>query len=360
MTFQIRRAERKQARLRLGLCGPSGSGKTYSALKLAAGLVAGTDGKIVVIDTERRSASLYADITEYDVLDLAPPYSPERYREAIAQACDYVGRNGVVIIDQISHAWAGEGGLLEYVDALKTTARNGLSPWAHATPEQNRLVDSMLRAPCHIIATMRSKVEWVLEVVEGKNGTKSTKPRKVGMAPVQRDGIEYEFTTMLDIDAESHAAVSTKDRSRIFANRIVKLDETIGRELRAWLESGAPDDEPAAPNATPDGAQQPRHAESAPAPESGTGAGAAGGVNVQSRLADMELCFLELRTLPEVAQFYEKCMKTAREWRESLPADIYKGAVNRIVAAKDARKAAITKATAPTTQQPLIPTEKAA
>jgi energy-coupling factor transporter ATP-binding protein EcfA2 len=246
----IRKAERHQARLRLGLCGPSGSGKTYSALRLAKGLVAGTDGKIGLIDTERKSASLYAHLADFDVIELAPPYSPERYREAIHAMERHVGPNGVVIIDQISHAWAGEGGLLEYVDTLKAQARNAMSPWQKATPEQNRLVDTMLRSPCHIIATMRAKSEWVLEeqIVDGR---KKNVPRKIGMAPVQRDGIEYEFTTMLDLENGSNTATASKDRSSLFAGVTTKLDEEWGEKLHAWLNAGAPDVEPVEPKEQP-------------------------------------------------------------------------------------------------------------
>lgn len=236
--FVIKKAERHQARLRLGLCGPSGSGKTYSALKLAKGLVDGTEGKIGLIDTERKSASLYADVADFDVIDLAPPYSPERYRDALHAMEKHVGPDGVVIIDQISHAWAGEGGLLEYVDTLKSQSRNSFSPWQKATPEQNRFVDALLRSPCHVIATMRAKSEWVLEeqIVDGR---KKNVPRKIGLAPVQRDGIEYEFTTMLDIETGSNTATASKDRSRVFAGITAKLDESWGVKLREWLHSGA-------------------------------------------------------------------------------------------------------------------------
>jgi nucleoside-triphosphatase THEP1 len=246
-TFQIKKAERHQARLRLGLCGPSGSGKTMSALRLAKGLVEGTTGKIGLIDTERKSASLYAHIVDFDVIELEPPYSPEHYREAIHALEKHVGPDGVVIIDQISHAWAGEGGLLEYVDVLKQQSRNSFSPWMKATPEQNRFVDSLLRSTVHIIATMRAKSEYVLEeqVVDGR--TRKV-PKKIGLAPVQRDGIEYEFTTMLDLENGSNTATASKDRSSLFAGITTKLDEEWGRKLRAWLTSGAPIVEAPAPS----------------------------------------------------------------------------------------------------------------
>jgi hypothetical protein len=237
MAFEIKRAERRQARLRLGLTAPSGGGKTMSALLLAAGIVEGTDGKIGLIDTERKSASLYSDVCEFDLIELSPPYSVERYQEAI----DTFERAGyaVCILDQISHAWSGPGGVLEFVDTLKAQSKNAMSPWAKATPAQNGFVDRMLRSNMHIIATMRSKSEWVIEekLIDGR---KKNVPRKIGMQPVQREGIEYEFTVMLDIEVEGHTATASKDRSRLFEGQIVKLDRDWGRKLRAWLESGAP------------------------------------------------------------------------------------------------------------------------
>lgn len=239
MPFIIKKAERRQARLRLGLCGPSGSGKSYSALRVAKGLTEGRGERIAAIDTERDSLSLYADHpelqVEFDVIAMTPPYSPERYQEAL-HVLEEQGYS-VIIIDQISHAWAGEGGLLEYVDTLKRGQANQFSAWAKATPQQNRFVDAMLRSPAHLIATMRVKTEWVIEE-HIQNGQKRNVPRKIGMAPIQRDGIEHEFTTVLDLDI-TNQAVASKDRTGLFTGHQMKLDEEWGKRLRAWLESGA-------------------------------------------------------------------------------------------------------------------------
>lgn len=264
MTFQIRPAERRQARLRLGLCSPSGGGKTMSALLLAKGMARAIPGsKIGVIDSERQSASLYADVVQFDVLDLSPPYSPERYREAL-HALERAGYN-IIIVDQISHAWAGEGGLLEYVDTLKAQARNAISPWAKATPEQNRLVDAILRSPAHIICTLRAKTEWVMEeqIVDGR---KKQVPRKIGLAPVQRDGIEYEFTTMLDLDVGSNTATASKDRSRIFAGQTIRLTEEWGEKLANWLLSAKPEEASPAPQESRQEASAPPASPEATAP----------------------------------------------------------------------------------------------
>jgi AAA domain len=250
VTFEIKAARREMARARIGLCGPAGSGKTYSALLLARGLGLGLFEKlershIGVIDTERKSAALYSDLVDFDTIEMSPPYSPQRYCEAI-DAFEQHGTK-ILVIDQISHAWSGPGGLLEFVDTLKVKERNAMSPWRTATPEQNRFVDRMLRSECHIIATMRSKAEWVIEE-QFVNGHKKQVPRKIGLAPVQRDGIEYEFTSMLELDVSGNTATASKDRTRLFTG-FGRLDEEAGRRLARWLQSGAPASPEPAPRA---------------------------------------------------------------------------------------------------------------
>jgi KaiC/GvpD/RAD55 family RecA-like ATPase len=187
MTFK--KAVRQRVKARIGICGPAGSGKTMSALKLAFGIV-GTDGRIAVLDTENESASLYAHLGDYDTDVIKPPFTVDKYINGIREA----ERNGydLLIIDSLSHAWAGTGGILEYVDAKADAARgNKFAGWREATPKHNSLVDAMLQSPMHIIATMRSKTEYIL--VEDEKGKKV--PKKVGMAPVQREGMDYECAT---------------------------------------------------------------------------------------------------------------------------------------------------------------------
>ena len=173
----FRKAERKQAKLRLALCGPSGSGKTYSALLIAQGLAPG--GKIALIDTERGSGELYADLTEYDVAPLEPPYTPARYIELIESA-EEAGYD-VLIIDSLSHAWTGEGGVLDMHDKAAAASRSGNSfaAWREVTPQHNQLVDAILGANLHIITTMRTKTAY--DLVDDGRGKK--KPVKIGLAP---------------------------------------------------------------------------------------------------------------------------------------------------------------------------------
>jgi hypothetical protein len=186
---------------------------------------------IAVIDTERGSASLYADVTPFDVCELTPPFTPEKYIEAI-KAAEREGYD-VIIIDSLSHAWAGTGGILDIHDAAAAKEKNSWSAWRLVTPRHNELVDAMLQTPCHLIATLRAKQEYV-QVQEGGKA----KVQKVGLAPVQRDGIEYEFTLVFDLDA-SHNAVASKDRTSLFDGQVVRLSRITGAKLREWLEGKA-------------------------------------------------------------------------------------------------------------------------
>lgn len=227
----FRKAERKQAKLRLALCGPSGSGKTFSALLIAQGLV--PDGKIALIDTERGSGELYGHLTNYDVATLDPPFTPNRYIELIA-LCEQ-SRYDVLIIDSLSHAWSGEGGVLDLHDKATNANRSGNSfaAWREVTPKHNALVDAIIGSKLHIIVTMRTKTAYDLVDDNGKK-----KPIKIGLAPVQRDGVEYEFTTVFDLSVENHLATASKDRTRLFDGDHFVPTVATGERLRDWLMTG--------------------------------------------------------------------------------------------------------------------------
>lgn len=225
-TLQFQRATKERIKLRMAIFGPSGAGKTYTSLRIATGM----GGKIAVIDTERGSASRYADRFEYDVLEL-PQNDIETYVAAMAAAHEY----DVLIIDSLSHAWQA---LLEEVDQLARAKYQGntWSAWSMGTPKQRGFVDALLRYPGHVIATMRSKTEWALDQDER---TKKSKPVRVGLAPEQGKGIEYEFDILLELNTE-HCAAVIKDRTGRFQDRIIeKPGESFGKEIVAWLSEGA-------------------------------------------------------------------------------------------------------------------------
>ena len=229
-------AQRTQAKLRLAIDGPSGSGKTYSALLVAKGLAGGDLAKVALIDTERGSGSLYSDLGSYAVLDFGPPYTVARF----VKAHDAAVAEGyeVIVIDSLTHFWSGEGGILDAVDKIAATSPSGNSfaAWKKGTPLQKQFMDTMLASPAHIVATVRSKVEWVIE--ENEKGKKA--PRKVGMAPDQRKDLEYEFTLVLSLSRE-HIAAASKDRTSLFDDRLEIPSEKMGEELAAWLGSAAPE-----------------------------------------------------------------------------------------------------------------------
>lgn len=224
----FKKAQRQQSRLRLGLIGPSGSGKTMSSLRIAKGLASGKP--IALIDTEHSSASLYSDVVDFDCCNL-DSFEAERYIAAIEEA----GREGyeVIVIDSLSHAWAGKGGILEFVDKAGKRGGNNFTAWRDATPRHNQLIESILGSPCHVICTLRSKVEHVIENVGGK-----TSVRKVGLQPVQRDGMEYEFTICGDV-TDQHELIVTKTRALWLKDEIIREpDEAFGEKLRLWLNEG--------------------------------------------------------------------------------------------------------------------------
>jgi hypothetical protein len=228
----FRKAERRQVKLRLAICGPAGSGKTYSALLIAQGLAPG--GRVALIDTERGSGELYADLAAYDVAPLEPPYTPARYIELIRTAEQ--ARYQVLILDGLSHAWAGVGGLLEMHDRATAANKNGNSfdAWREVTPKHNALVDTILGADLHIIATLRTKTAY--DLVDDGKGKK--KPVKIGLAPIQRDGMEYEFTVVMDLSIEGHIATASKDRTRLFEGQHFVPSVQTGEALREWFLTG--------------------------------------------------------------------------------------------------------------------------
>ena len=187
-----------------------------------------------MIDTENGSGDLYCHLGDYDICSLSAPYDPRKYIQTIHEAEQ--GGYDTIIIDSLSHAWSGEGGVLDIQGKVTANSKSGNSynAWRQVTPLQNRLVDTLLASPCHIIATMRSKTEYI----QSENDRGRTEIKKVGLAPVQREGMDYEFGTVFDV-ALSHMASVSKDRTGLFDGAIFTITQDTGKKLRKWLDDGA-------------------------------------------------------------------------------------------------------------------------
>lgn len=230
MSMMFQKATKKSARLRMALIGVAGAGKTYTALSIASHL----GKKIAVLDTERGSASKYSDIFEFDVME-PETFSPKTYIDAIEAAAE--AGYDVIILDSLSHAWAGKDGALELVDRASRRAQtnNNFGAWRDVTPLHNSMVDTIIGAKIHIIATMRAKTAYVQEK-DPKTGRTSV--RKVGMAPVQRDGLEYEFDVVADIDTENNLVIG-KTRCPSIAGAVYnKAGKEVATKLKNWLSDG--------------------------------------------------------------------------------------------------------------------------
>lgn len=228
----FKRAERKQVKLKLALTGPSGSGKTYSALLIASGL----GKKIAVLDTENDSAQLYAGslgIPEFDSQTIQAPFLTSKYSAIIKDAVKE--KYDVLIIDSISHQWSGEGGIMDRIDKEKLAkpGANSYTMWAKFTPEHEQFKQAIIQAPIHIIATIRSKQDYSLD----KDDRGKSQVTKLGMAPVQRESLEYEFTTVLDLSMK-HYATASKDRSSLFDDLSFKPSAETGQIFLNWLNQG--------------------------------------------------------------------------------------------------------------------------
>ncbi|MBO4275495.1 ATP-binding protein [Microbispora triticiradicis] len=231
MNFTFTQATKEEAKARVALTGPSGSGKTYTALTIATTL----GKKVAVIDTERGSASKYADEFAFDKLNLQT-FEPTTLCQALAAAA--ASGYEVVIVDSLTHFWSGTGGMLEQVDAAAKRGYGGNSfgGWKEARPQERAMIDALVAYPGHVIVTMRSKTDYVIE--EDQRGRKV--PRKVGLKPEQREGIEYEFDIVGDLDHENTLVV-TKSRARKIANRVVaKPGAEFAQEIADWLGDGKP------------------------------------------------------------------------------------------------------------------------
>lgn len=228
MAFQFKKATKIQRRLRMALMGPSGSGKTFTALQLATELAEG--GAIAVLDTERGSASLYSDRFTFDICELES-FNPQHYIDAINAAAQ--AGYAVLIIDSLSHAWSGEGGVLDQVN--RRGGNSFTDGWGKVgTPLQNSLIKTLLEAPLHVIATMRVKTEYSVE----KDERGKSVPKRIGLAAVQRDGVEYEFDIIGVLDIQNTLTIEKTRMVALAGEVIAKPDAKLARKIMGWLSDG--------------------------------------------------------------------------------------------------------------------------
>lgn len=228
--IQFTKATKAKAKARIALAGPTGSGKTYTALRVASVL---SPGSIAVLDTERGSASKYSDVFDFDSFE-PDSYAPELLIEALtaAGAAGY----GCFIADSLSHFWMGADGMLEQVDRAgkRSSGGNSFAGWKEMRPVERRMIDALVAYPGHVIVTMRTKTEWVIELNDrGKNV-----PRKIGTKPEQREGIEYEFDVVGDLSTENELVI-TKTRCPALKRAVIaEPGEDFAETIRAWLDAG--------------------------------------------------------------------------------------------------------------------------
>ena len=222
--MKLRKTQRSKAKIKIGIKGPSGSGKTYSSLLLAKGLSNNDYSKVVIIDTENRSADLYAHLGEFNVISLEPPFTPEKYIEAI-EVCEKANME-VIVIDSISHCWSY---LLGFHASLKG---NSFTNWSRITGMQNKFINKILQTNIHMIVSMRTKQSYVLNLKEGKYV-----PEKIGLKAIQRNDLEYEFSLVFDIDSK-HVCASSKDRTGLFVSKQgFVINALTGSKILNWCNN---------------------------------------------------------------------------------------------------------------------------
>ena len=260
----FRKATKKDAKLRLALAGPSGSGKTYTALSIATAMMGNPPtGRIAVLDSESGSAAKFSDLFDFDVDDTLTSYAPRDVAEAIAEA--EKSGFGILIIDSLSAEYEGAGGLLEMVDkqAARSQSNNSFQAWGSVTPQHRKLMKRIIASKLHVIATMRVKTEYVIEQDER---TKKMQPRKIGLAPIQKAGTEYEFDIVGNLDMAHNLIIDNTRCPAMDGEVYPKAGADVAAILMEWLtaEPLAAADPPAE---TPSEEDRPP-SEPAPEPES--------------------------------------------------------------------------------------------
>lgn len=227
--MEFKEASRKDIRIKMAIAGPSGGGKTYGALEIAKGLLNGDLSKCGILQTESGRAQCYIEKGAFKVLEMAPPFTPDKFIEGV-DAAEKAGLK-VLIIDSLSDEWAGLGGALDMHQEVSDVVKNSFTAWKKVTPKHEAVFNKILASPIHIIATIKKKTEYVMEPTH--NG--KTQPKRVGVKDIQREGTEYRWMLQLDVDQESNMATVSKDNTSLFQGKpAFKITEETGRMIRDW------------------------------------------------------------------------------------------------------------------------------
>jgi hypothetical protein len=232
--LSIQDAKREPVAVSILLAGPSGAGKTFTALRLGRGL-AGPSGLIVLVDTEVKPASLYANDFKFKHIRLPKPFEPERYREAVRLAMTL--KPAVLIIDSATHEWIGSGGILPTLDKIPGT--NQMVKWKDLTPRHERFVDTITSQKCHTIVCVRAKERYVMEETKRDDGSKKVDVKRVGLRPIQRRDFFYDFMVSFVLDPDSNNARLLNNTIEYFRNHTPhRLTEDDGKAIAAWALGG--------------------------------------------------------------------------------------------------------------------------
>lgn len=243
--FTFRPAKREAVGLLIGLAGASGSGKTYSALRLARGIAG--ERPFAVIDTEAGRAKHYADAFRFDHGDMAPPFSPAAYADAIKAADD--AHYPVIVVDSMSHEHAGQGGILDMQEAEfeRMGGRDAvkMASWIKPKGEHRRMVQRLLQIRAHLILCFRAeeKIEMVREDGKMVVRKKQTATGIDGWVPICEKNLPYELTASFLLMA-AHPGVplpiklQAQHREMFPAGQ--PIDEEAGRRIAEWASGGSP------------------------------------------------------------------------------------------------------------------------
>lgn len=233
--INIAPVKRDGMKLLISLFGMSETGKTYSALKLAAGIEP-DPMKRGLMDTEGgERGRAYVDAIDggYMYGSLTPPFTPERYAEALM---DFV-KAGVttLVVDSVSHVWMAEGGVLDMVE--QATQKNDLAKWEKPKRRLGKLTNKWLSCGLHLILCSRGKQP----LIEGRSpdGRKILVPGPV--VPIQEKSLRFDLTIMAHMLGDGRFSVEKSEGGKcpgplrdIFASGEL-MNEDMGRRLIAWI-----------------------------------------------------------------------------------------------------------------------------